>query len=102
MDEISENSPVEQKLAAPIAFLFLSNQEKFLYQKYELLPSGYLIINCLFNDMMTSFLPVLHDSQIKSSVYVEFLNNFKDRKKYIALSASDGSVILYQITEASI
>lgn len=100
MDEISENSPKEQQLAAPFTFLFLSTQEKFVYQKYDILPSGYLVINCLFNDKITSFLPVLHDYQIKSNVYIEFIDNFKDRQKYIALSASDGSVILYQISDA--
>lgn len=102
MDEISQNSPKEQQLAAPFTFLFLSNQEKFVYQKYDFLPSGYLIINSIFNDKATSFLPVLHDYQIKSNTYTEFVDCFKDRQKYIALSASDGSVILYQISEADI
>ncbi|KAK8899679.1 hypothetical protein M9Y10_002001 [Tritrichomonas musculus] len=102
IDEILEHSPKEQLLAVPTAFVFLLNQENLVYQKYEILTSGYIVLNCLFNEKLTSFLPILHDFQIKSSTYVEFLNIFKDRQKYIALTSSDGSVILYQISEAKL
>lgn len=101
IEETLNQAPNEQKLACPLSFLYLSQLQDFQYENITFLQSGLIIINGIYLKKSSSFLPVLHDYPINSTNYIEYSHS-NDRVKYIAMTSSDGSVILYHIRESSI
>jgi hypothetical protein len=94
-----EGSPPAQRLALSAFHLFASASDRLAYESSAVLPSGLKAAIARYANQEAVVLPLFHGYPVPSETLSELLDLAAGRRAFLALCASDSSVILYEISD---
>lgn len=97
VSSILEQISQSQKIAFSAVLHYLPSSKRFEFQTLEHIVNNSFYFNCLIDQIPSAVLPLFNDFPLPSYIISKFSKLTQTRASYIALVATDYSVILYSI-----
>jgi hypothetical protein len=99
MEDLTLDCIPEQRLALSIFGIHFFGDGRFVFERVKVIDNGIRIVLAEWCGSKVIFLPVFHDFPLAWRVLLQLWDEAEDRKRLLAMCASDASVILYQISD---
>ena len=88
-----------QSVAIPLSYLQLKSNFGLDIKEIIQMESKFKVISGIMDNEEAVFLPLYHDYFVENKIILNFIKQFQPKKTYLALIGTDGSAVLYQVSE---